>query len=114
MLERSRKFPLRLHSDFFITAQKNRRAHFVVWYIPAQKTQVSVIVGKKVCAKATDRNAQKRKMYTIVEKKWPDLPIASLVVVLYSSAVKIPTQDLEQELYQAFDAIKNTLFYQNK
>jgi len=82
----------------------------VVWYIPAQKTQVSVIVGKK----ATDRNAQKRKMYTIVEKKWPDLPIASLVVVLYSSAVKIPTQDLEQELYQAFDAIKNTLFYQNK
>lgn len=97
MLGQSQKFALRQSPDFFQKAQKINGTYLRVWYLPQEKMQATVVVGKKVASLAVDRNALKRQVYSFFQQDrlWP---AAALVVVLFPRAAQASTQELQQDL----------------
>lgn len=88
MLPKRLQFALRRDADFFSRAERRSTEYFTLFYTPTPSPedglQAAVIVPKKVCVKATQRNAVKRIMSSVLTEvsasmAAEDLPAARTV-----------------------------------
>ena len=83
MFPRNNRLPLRTLRDFFEKAQKIRIGGLLVFFQKTTaSTRVTVIIPKRVAQKSTARIAQKRALYTELQKVWPEFTGLNVAIVL--------------------------------
>lgn len=97
----------RLTRGHFKTQTKSTRLaseHFSLSYQPAMSFRMAVVVSKKVAAKATERNALKRRAYDVGGNNPP--PNGTYTLYARAGAPTLSYKELESEILSLFKKAK--------
>lgn len=112
MLPKQYSFKLRQERGFFDKAQKYFSRYFTLFYIPAERPHLVVVVPKKAVKLATGRNALKRTLYATAVTTFPDLENTSTgffgCLVAKSAAVTAPKAQIKKDFLRACELIRSS------
>lgn len=100
MLNRQWRLDLRTETDFFSQCKKVHTPYFSLFYTPSDTFQAVVIVTKKVCALATQRNTVKRRFKSALQNllvKLSGLKI-KIAIVVHAKGVSLSVPEIAQHI----------------
>ena len=108
MLSKIFRLNLREQEDFFTRCSKKHTPYFSLFYIQADQFQTTVIVSKKVCKLATQRNAVKRKFRAALQNILPEIKNTGLkiVIVVHEKGTHLTVFQLTQQLQKNVQKIR--------
>ena len=100
MLQKQFRLNLRDQEDFFSNCKKIHTQYCSFFYNNSEKFQTTVIVSKKVCLLATQRNQVKRKYLNSIQNLLSDLEKLkiSLVIVVHKPGIDLSVAQITQHI----------------
>ncbi len=108
MLSKIFRLNLREQKEFFSKCSKLHTPYFSFFYLKSEEFQTTVIVPKKVCNLATERNAVKRIYRAALQLILPKIKNRKLqlVIVVHNSGTKTSVSELSEQLQKNVQKIR--------
>jgi ribonuclease P protein component len=99
---------LREQEEFFSRCSKKHTPYFSFFYQTADQFQTTVIVSKKVCHLATERNAVKRKFRAALQQILPKINQVGiqLAIVVHAKGTTLSVSQIAEQLHKNVQKIR--------
>ncbi|GIK84491.1 MAG: hypothetical protein BroJett025_11130 [Patescibacteria group bacterium] len=91
---------MRQETDFFLHCKKVHSPYFSLFYTESEQFQITVVVSKKICKLATQRNAVKRRYTSALQDLLEELRQLKIkvAIVVHEKGISLSVAEIAQHI----------------